>query len=184
MQVQDFTVIRISPIVYNDRDILEIGVIFTQPPNWARKHTHKTLRQRQVMHVLADALVHKRKRRPHSEQRESVGTHRMMSCSMATWKYGYGLQHRFAVCSSSQSALLCICPPHLFAQSVRTICLLCAHRAKVEFMSTTMRLQWWIISHWESSWLLSETFACRGDKDANPGLLATARNKHGQQIRS
>lgn len=110
MQVQDFTVIRISPIVYNDRDILEIGVIFTQPPNWARKHTHKTLRQRQVMHVLADALVHKHKRRPHSEQRESVGTHRVMPSNMATWKYGRGLQHRFAVCSSSQSVLAYITP--------------------------------------------------------------------------
>lgn len=41
MQVQDFTVIRISPIVYNDRDILEIRSYSTLAPNWARKHTHK-----------------------------------------------------------------------------------------------------------------------------------------------
>lgn len=120
MQVQDFTVIRISPIVYNDRDILEIGVIFTQPPNWARKHTHKTLRQRQVMHVLADALVHKHKRRPHSEQRESTGTHRTMPCNMATWKCGKGLQHRFAVCSSSQSLVMHLSAAFVFAK--------CAHK--------------------------------------------------------
>lgn len=43
MQVQDFTVIRISPIVYNDRDILEIGVI-SHRPQTGHTNTH-------IMHV-------------------------------------------------------------------------------------------------------------------------------------
>lgn len=40
MQVQDFTVIRISPIVYNDRDILEIGVISHSPKLGTQTHTN------------------------------------------------------------------------------------------------------------------------------------------------
>lgn len=51
MQVQDFTVIRISPIVYNDRDILEKGVI-------SHTDTHTQFSQQQVMHVLENTLVH------------------------------------------------------------------------------------------------------------------------------
>ena len=39
MQVQDFTVIRISPIVYNDRDILEIAVILKGPKLGTQTHT-------------------------------------------------------------------------------------------------------------------------------------------------
>lgn len=55
MQVQDFTVIRISPIVYNDRDILEIGVISHRPQS-GHTNTHiqrnKILQQQQVMLVF------------------------------------------------------------------------------------------------------------------------------------
>lgn len=78
MQVQDFTVIRISPIVYNDRDILEIGVISHSPKLGKQTHTHKILQQLQVMHVLAntqDTDKHTYTPQQHSEQRESVGTH-------------------------------------------------------------------------------------------------------------
>lgn len=53
MHVQDFTVIRISPIVYNDRDILEIGVILHGPKLGIQTHTH-CLQQQHVMHGLAN----------------------------------------------------------------------------------------------------------------------------------
>lgn len=65
MQVQDFTVIRISPIVYNDRDILEIGVISHRP------QTGLTNTQMSCMFLL-DTHAH-----AHTLQRhkECVGTH-------------------------------------------------------------------------------------------------------------
>lgn len=105
MQVQDFTVIRISPIVYNDRDILEIGVISHGPQTGhanthARTHTHKKVLQQQQ--VMQTCFIQTQQR--HSEQRESVGTHHgahMMQSGCAIqhgiFKNHNRLQHRFAV---------------------------------------------------------------------------------------
>lgn len=62
MQVQDFTVIRISPIVYNDRDILEIGVISHSPQTGhtntdiMHSHTH-TQQSASVLTKLPNATT-------------------------------------------------------------------------------------------------------------------------------
>lgn len=73
MQVQDFTVIRISPIVYNDRDILEIGVISQSPQTGhTNTNTHKILQQQQVMHVLANTLVHTHTNCSNTQNKESA----------------------------------------------------------------------------------------------------------------
>lgn len=46
MQVQDFTVIRISPIVYNDRDIRDDSYSDAAPDRATK--THKQQRQQQT----------------------------------------------------------------------------------------------------------------------------------------
>lgn len=75
MHVQDFTVIRISPIVYNDRDILEIWVISHGPQLGTQTHTHTKIRkQLEVMHVLANTRIRTRTPRQHSEESSSALT--------------------------------------------------------------------------------------------------------------
>lgn len=102
MQVQDFTVIRISPIVYNDRDILEIGVIFTQPQLDKQTHTHSPANHATHTHTHT--------RQQHSDKESQISTrHTVQNVACAILQY-------MAFPKNDEQTPLCI-----FAVSVRFI---------------------------------------------------------------
>lgn len=105
MQVQDFTVIRISPIVYNDRDILEIGVISHSPQTGhTNAHTHTRFSNSRSCMFLQTCSD--RRTRTHTDTLRTKRVRQyspqciMQSCCAMLHgivKNNKRLQHRFAV---------------------------------------------------------------------------------------
>lgn len=105
MQVQDFTVIRISPIVYNDRDILRV---ISYSPKLGAQNPPTASHAFSCKQFL---YKHTHTQTAHLEQRQSISTHHSAKCSQAEHmaflsKNNKRLQHRFAVLLFSDSVCL------------------------------------------------------------------------------